>query len=96
MKVYQLSTSGMLQEYSKQLKEAEGRDHLTTLRDVAFELAAPGAELRRQRESFKVPLVIRPLSPLNARRCLSCLQSACAQSCGVKCMVQQLPEHLRP
>ncbi len=45
----------LLQEYSKQLKEAEGRDHLTTLRDIAFELAAPGAELRRQRDTFKVP-----------------------------------------
>ena len=57
-----LSPSNVPQEYSRQLQEAEGRDHLTTLRDVIFELAAPGAELRRQRESFKVPP-----TPLHAR-----------------------------
>ena len=41
----------LLQEFNRQLQDAGQNDQLTAMRDIAFELAAPAGELRRQRGS---------------------------------------------
>ena len=47
-----LSEAGcLLQEFNRQLQDAGQNDQLAAMRDIAFELAAPAGELRRQRGS---------------------------------------------
>ena len=50
-RMHLLEVGCLPQEFNRQLQDAGADDQLTAMRDIAFELAAPAGELRRQRGS---------------------------------------------